>query len=78
MTFKLLSDWDKEGIKNVLNEFVSPESLDDCNEEIIGYISEIKRPRNLIYAVLCYRYDVEPSRASEAVERLYKLVSFNK
>lgn len=78
MTFKHLSDWDKKGIKNILNEFVSPEHLDDCNEEIIGYISEIKRPRNLIYTVLCYRYNVESLRASEAVERLYKLVSFNK
>ncbi len=78
MTFKLLSDWDKEGIKNILNEFVPPECLDDCNDEMISYISEIKRPRNLIYAVLCYRYNVEPSRASEAVERLYKLISFNK
>jgi hypothetical protein len=78
MTFKLLSDWDKEGIKNILNEFVSPEHLNDCNEEITGYISEIKRPRNLIYSTLCCRYNVESSRATEAVERLYKLVSFNK
>jgi hypothetical protein len=77
MTFKHLSDWDKEGIKNILNEFVSPEHLNDCNEEIIGYISEIKRPRNLIYARLCYRYNVEPSRAGKAVERLYMLAPFN-
>jgi hypothetical protein len=78
MTYKLLTDWDKKEIKNVLNEYVLPLSLDECSKEITGYISEIKRPRNLIYTTLCYRYNIEPSRASEAAERLYKLASFNK
>ena len=78
MTCKLLTDWDKEEIKNILNEYVVPQNLDECSKEITDYISEIKRPRNLVYTTLCYRYNVEPSRASEAAERLHKLASFNR